>query len=1463
MTADFNGDGKQDLATVSSLPGSRSLNIYLGRGDGTFQTPQAYTPPGELSQYFGDYILAGDFNGDGIVDLLLNSEVYDPTTNSGLRYGSILLGNGDGTFQTPLNFYGGSSENALLADFNGDGKPDLLFDNELVFGTAVTLMPFGGTMQSATIGTLFAAPLGVIVRDNGVPVSGAPVAFQAPSLFNGGPTATLSGTTVLTNASGVASVTATANALPGIYRVTAGYQSTIVSFSLTNTNAAGPPASITASGGSPQSTAVGTAFRNALQATVKDSAGNPVPGATVTFAMPGAGPSAAGAVLSSTMAVTNASGLASVTATANHITGSYVVTATVGALSVGFSLTNLLAATVTLTTAANPSIFGAPVVLTAVVTPSSAPGRVTFYDGATLLGTKALSAGTASISTILLPAGTRKLTAFYNGGVSYVSPTSNIVTQRVNTVAGGGFLVQSPLSVSPAAPTSVAVGDFNGDGKADFVSTGGTGASTVTVALGRGDGSFQTPIAYTVGATPRFVAVGDFNGDGVPDLAVSGSALNILLGNGDGTFRQGASYSAPALPVSVADVNADGVADLVVGNTIWIGNGDGTFHSQGFVGPPSSIVEKSVVSDFNGDGKPDVVITALSCFSMTAPMGTVSTYCNDYASVYLGNGDGTFQSLSAFQSQTVLSPTPNILVFAVGDLNGDGKPDFVYWDGGGLDFLLGNGDGTFGSPLRIDASVGGTITSLITGDFNGDGIIDVAAIAVTNSVNTVNMLLGNGDGTFRSSGNQAAAGSANDLAVADFNGDGKADLIIANAAGGSMSVLLGAAPGSGYQLTIAGGTPQSARTGTAFAVPLSVTLLNNGVPVSGAAVTFAAPTAAYSGSAILSSATAVTNASGMASVTAIANEYFSGGSSYTVTATAQGLIVSFSLTNTGNQITLITPSGTQQSTTVGTAFPIALQVTVQGVAPVGAGVVVRFTAPASGASAVLSSATAVTNDSGVASVKATANGIAGVYAVTANVGDGAGALSAQFSLINLAGGVSNLAQGKTATQSSTFPGYTTDGAASAVDGNTDGSFNDGSVTATNLDNDAWWQVDLGGSAAISSVVVWNRTDCCGSRLGDYWVFVSNAPFLATDTPATLQNRAGTFSSHQTTAPNPSTTIAVNGARGQYVRVQLSSPNYLSLAEVQVMGTGGSPAPTNLAQGKAATQSSTFPGYANAGAGSAVDGNPDGNFFDGSVTATNLDANPWWQVDLGLSAAVSSVVIWNRTDCCGSRLSDYWIFISDTPFLASDTPAMLQNRAATFSSHQTTVPNPSATIAAAAQGRYVRVQLTSAGYLSLAEVQVFGGGGPTPPTNLAQGKAATQSSTFPGYATDGAAAAVDGNTDGGFNDGSVTATNLDNDAWWQVDLGATATVGSIAIWNRVDCCGSRLNDYWVFVSNTPFLPTDTPATLQVRAGTFSSHQTTAPNPSTTVITTGAQGSYVRVQLTNPNYLSLAEVQVFGQ
>ena len=175
-----------------------------------------------------------------------------------------------------------------------------------------------------------------------------------------------------------------------------------------------------------------------------------------------------------------------------------------------------------------------------------------------------------------------------------------------------------------------------------------------------------------------------------------------------------------------------------------------------------------------------------------------------------------------------------------------------------------------------------------------------------------------------------------------------------------------------------------------------------------------------------------------------------------------------------------------------------------------------------------------------------------------------------------------------------------------------------------------------------------------------------------------------------------------------MRVQLSGTGNLSLAEVMVLGTGGVAAPTNLALASLATQSSTLPGSGSANSAAlAVDGNTDGGYYDGSVTHTNTDVNAWWQTDLRTSVSISSIVIWNRTDCCSERLNDYWVFVSDTPFLATDTPATLMNRAGTIARHQTSAPNPSTTINVTGTGRYVRVQLSGTNNLSLAEVQVYG------------------------------------------------------------------------------------------------------------------------------------------------------------
>jgi hypothetical protein len=383
---------------------------------------------------------------------------------------------------------------------------------------------------------------------------------------------------------------------------------------------------------------------------------------------------------------------------------------------------------------------------------------------------------------------------------------------------------------------------------------------------------------------------------------------------------------------------------------------------------------------------------------------------------------------------------------------------------------------------------------------------------------------------------------------------------------------------------------------------------------------------------------------------------------------------------------------------------------------------------------------------------------------------------------------SNLAQGKAASQSSTYSTFT---AGLAVDGNTDGNLAHGSISATNTETNAWWQVDLGASAAVGSVGIWGRMDCCTTWLSDYWIFISNTPFNATDTPATLQTRGGTWSSHQTTAPNPSSSITATGAQGRYVRIQLTGTYHLEIAEVQVNGSWASGTSTYSISGQVATGTGAGIG----GLTVALSGSQSGS------TTTDASGN---YAFAGLASGGNYVV---------------------TPSGGSYTFTPVSQPVNNLSANQ--VVNFSGATAAA--------------------------------SNLAQGKAATQSST---YATCTAGLAVDGKTDGNYSHGSLSLTNGDSNAWWQVDLGASAGVSSIVIWGRTDCCTSWLNDYWVFVSDTPFNSTDTPANLQARSGTWSSHQTTAPSPSASIAIAGAQGRYVRVQLSGTNYLEMAEVQVLG-
>ncbi len=263
----------------------------------------------------------------------------------------------------------------------------------------------------------------------------------------------------------------------------------------------------------------------------------------------------------------------------------------------------------------------------------------------------------------------------------------------------------------------------------------------------------------------------------------------------------------------------------------------------------------------------------------------------------------------------------------------------------------------------------------------------------------------------------------------------------------------------------------------------------------------------------------------------------------------------------------------------------------------------------------------------------------------------------------------NLALARPARSSSSRSGGV---AARAVDGTTDGTWGLRSVSHTEDDAQAWWEVDLGAATPVGAIELYNRTDCCSDRLADFDVILLG------------DDRSEVGRIHHADQVGESVSLTANRL-ARYVRVQLVGSGYLSLAEVKVF------AMANLALGKSATQSSVSYG---AGATRAVDGITSGAWNDASVTHTNSQAQPWWEVDLGSSQAIGDLVIHNRTDCCSSRLSDFAIVLFngfgaevkrfEHPGIAGAITSFEINHAA----------------------RYVHIELNGSGVLSLAEVKVF-------------------------------------------------------------------------------------------------------------------------------------------------------------
>jgi hypothetical protein len=366
---------------------------------------------------------------------------------------------------------------------------------------------------------------------------------------------------------------------------------------------------------------------------------------------------------------------------------------------------------------------------------------------ASILATDIASADTASVTVVSPGPG---------GG------TSNVVffpiTRTASALALGAQTTLEPLTEVQIAQ-SIAVGDFNRDGKLDIAASDNNG---VYIFLGDGNGTFQPVVEYSAGSTPLGIATGDFNGDGKLDLAVTnwdGGNVSVLLGNGDGTFQAPVDSVSGSWPtsVAVADFNGDGRLDLAVthftGSTVSVllGNGDGTFQAP--VDYATGIASSGVaVGDFNGDGKPDLV---------------VANYGDDDISVLLGNGDGTFETAVNYGTGG------NTRSVAVGDFNGDGKLDLVSNNAG---VLLGNGDGTFQAAVAYPT--GETPMSVAAGDFNGDGKMDL--VLANNSSNTTSVLLGNGDGSFQTNQDFGPLTQPYSIVVGDFNGDGRLDIAAAS-----------------------------------------------------------------------------------------------------------------------------------------------------------------------------------------------------------------------------------------------------------------------------------------------------------------------------------------------------------------------------------------------------------------------------------------------------------------------------------------------------------------------------------------------------------------------------------------------------------------------------------------------------------------------------------------------------------
>ncbi len=731
--ADLNGDGIPDIVTANT--GSyynlgNTVSVLLGNGDGSFQPQQTLAVGSDP-----DAVAVADL-GNGHPDIV--------TANTGDFPGtvSVLLGNGDGTFQPQQTFAVGSDPSAVaVADLNGDGKPDLIVANS----APTFAVSFTGTVTGGTF-------ILMEYRQKTSPLSFDASAKEVQDALS-----------ALRN---VGSGNVLVSGSPGKYLVT---------FRDATPLPLPAPAALSSLVGS--SPAVSVTRDGTVSVLLGNGDGTFQPQQTLAV---GSNPSAVA------VADLNGDGKPDLVVANRGIldysTGTYNSTVSV-LLGNG---DGTFQPQQTLAVGSNPEGVavadlgnGHPDIVTAnAITANQDGNTVSVFLGngdGTFQPQQTFPVGSDPAGVAVADLG--------NGHPDIV--TANAGDNTVSVLLGNGdgtFLPQQTLA-GGGATGALAVADL-GNGHPDIVTASvtynpstQTFPTTVSVLLGNGDGTFQHQ-TLAIGGQPDGVAVADL-GNGHPDIVTANSSDNtvsVLLGNGDGYFGPQQTFAVGGHPegVAVADLG-NGHPDIVTANandntvSVLLGNGDGTFQPQqtfAVGGGPDEVA----VADLNGDGKPDLVVA--------------NRYSNT-VSVLLGNGDGTFQP------QQTLAGGSNPDEVAVADL-GNGHPDLVTVNLGDntVSVLLGNGDGTFLPQQTL--AVGSQPVALAVADL-GNGHPDLVTVNLAD--NTVSVLLGNGDGTFQPQQTFAVGSEPVALAVADL-GNGHPDIVTANYLDDTLSVLLGNGDGT-------------------------------------------------------------------------------------------------------------------------------------------------------------------------------------------------------------------------------------------------------------------------------------------------------------------------------------------------------------------------------------------------------------------------------------------------------------------------------------------------------------------------------------------------------------------------------------------------------------------------------------------------------------------------------------------